>query len=148
VVTISGTPTETGTFNYTITLTGGCATITASGTITVNANNTIALTSAAGTNIQTPYRGDHVNMSNKDLRALVIFGAVFKNKQFNNTHLEGTKFVECSFINANFDGASMDNHTEFIKCVFRQCKTDGIHFMNINEMKKQNFERVFQNVRQ
>ena len=53
VVTISGTPTETGTFNYTITLTGGCATITASGTITVNANNTIALTSAAGTNIQT-----------------------------------------------------------------------------------------------
>jgi hypothetical protein len=36
VVTISGTPTASGTFNYTVTLTGGCATITAIGTIKVN----------------------------------------------------------------------------------------------------------------
>jgi hypothetical protein len=36
VVTISGTPTATGTFNYTVTLTGGCGSITALGTITVN----------------------------------------------------------------------------------------------------------------
>ena len=36
MVTISGTPTASGTFNYTITLTGGCGTITATGTITVN----------------------------------------------------------------------------------------------------------------
>lgn len=37
VVTISGTPTETGTFNYTVTMTGGCTggTNTATGTITV-----------------------------------------------------------------------------------------------------------------
>jgi hypothetical protein len=35
VVTISGTPTTSGTFNYTVTLTGGCGTITATGTITV-----------------------------------------------------------------------------------------------------------------
>jgi hypothetical protein len=34
-VTISGKPSETGTFNYTITLTGGCGTVTASGSITV-----------------------------------------------------------------------------------------------------------------
>jgi len=34
-VTISGTPTASGTFNYTVTLTGGCGT-TATGTITVN----------------------------------------------------------------------------------------------------------------
>ena len=34
-VTISGTPTESGTFNYTVTLTGGCGTVTATGTITV-----------------------------------------------------------------------------------------------------------------
>ena len=36
VVTISGTPTVTGTFNYTITLTGGCGIVTANGTIIVN----------------------------------------------------------------------------------------------------------------
>ena len=52
VVTINGTPTVAGTFGYTVTLTGGCGTITASGTIKVNAN-TILLSSAAGTNNQT-----------------------------------------------------------------------------------------------
>ena len=36
VVTISGTPTASGTFNYTITLTGGCGTVTATGSIVVN----------------------------------------------------------------------------------------------------------------
>ena len=42
VFTISGTPTASGTFNYTVTMTGGCTggTNTASGSITVNANNT------------------------------------------------------------------------------------------------------------
>jgi hypothetical protein len=53
VVTISGTPTVSGTFNYTVTLTGGCGTTTATGSITVTPNNTIALSSAAGTNAQT-----------------------------------------------------------------------------------------------
>ena len=53
VVTISGTPTASGAFNYTVTLTGGCGNITATGIITVTANNTITLTSAAGTNAQT-----------------------------------------------------------------------------------------------
>jgi hypothetical protein len=52
VVTISGTPSESGTFNYTVTLTGGCGTVTATGTITVNLN-TVTLTSAGGTNNQT-----------------------------------------------------------------------------------------------
>jgi len=52
VVTISGTPTVSGTFNYTVSLTGGCGTITANGTITVSPNNTIVLSSAVGTNNQ------------------------------------------------------------------------------------------------
>jgi len=52
-ITISGTPTVSGTFNYTVTLTGGCGTTTATGTITVKPNNTITLTSATGTNNQT-----------------------------------------------------------------------------------------------
>ncbi|WP_442264686.1 PKD-like domain-containing protein [Tenacibaculum sp. ZS6-P6] len=36
VITISGTPTNTGIFNYNIPLTGGCNTVSATGTITVN----------------------------------------------------------------------------------------------------------------
>ena len=54
VVTISGTPTVAGgPFNYTVTLTGGCSVVTATGTINVNPNNTVSLTSALGTNNQT-----------------------------------------------------------------------------------------------
>ncbi|MFN8244573.1 MAG: PKD-like domain-containing protein, partial [Ferruginibacter sp.] len=55
VVTISGAPTTTAgsPFNYTVTLTGGCGTTTANGTITVTPNNTISLSSAPGTNAQT-----------------------------------------------------------------------------------------------
>ncbi len=40
-ITISGTPTATGTFNYTIPLTGGCGTVSATGTITVISVNTV-----------------------------------------------------------------------------------------------------------
>jgi hypothetical protein len=53
VVTISGTPSVSGTFTYTITLTGGCGVVTAGGTITVTSSNTITLTSAVGTDAQT-----------------------------------------------------------------------------------------------
>lgn len=52
-ITISGTPTVSGTFNYSIPLTGGCGNITATGSINVIPNNTINLTSAVGTNAQT-----------------------------------------------------------------------------------------------
>jgi len=53
VVTISGTPTTSGPFNYTVTLTGGCGNVTANGAITVTTDNTVTLTSAAGTDNQT-----------------------------------------------------------------------------------------------
>lgn len=53
VVTISGTPTAYGTFNYTITLTGGCGSVTTTGTLTVTATNSVTLSSASGTNSQT-----------------------------------------------------------------------------------------------
>jgi uncharacterized delta-60 repeat protein len=45
-VTISGTPTQTGTFNYSIPLTGGCGSVNATGTITVNANPTASISPA------------------------------------------------------------------------------------------------------
>ena len=41
-VTIFGTPTASGTFNYTVTTTGGCPPATTTGTITVTPLNTIA----------------------------------------------------------------------------------------------------------
>ena len=53
MVTINGIPTVAGTFNYTVTLTGGCGIVTATGTIIVTSDNTILLTSAAGTDNQT-----------------------------------------------------------------------------------------------
>ena len=53
VLTISGTPTAAGTYTYTVTLTGGCGIVSTTGTLTVTPNNTINLTSAAGTNAQT-----------------------------------------------------------------------------------------------
>ena len=51
-ITISGTPTVAGTFNYSILLTGGCGTTNATGMITVAPDNTATLTSGAGTNVQ------------------------------------------------------------------------------------------------
>jgi hypothetical protein len=48
-ITISGTPTASGTFAYTIPLTGGCGTINATGTITVNQDNTVTAPTATPT---------------------------------------------------------------------------------------------------
>lgn len=48
-ITISGTPTSSGTFNYSILLTGGCGTINATGIITVNPNNTASVPSSTPT---------------------------------------------------------------------------------------------------
>ena len=45
-ITISGTPTASGTFNYSIPLTGGCGTANATGTITVITNNTVSAASS------------------------------------------------------------------------------------------------------
>ena len=53
VVTISGTPTVSGTFNFTVSTTGPCGTPTATGTILVNDNSTLTLTSGSGSNVQT-----------------------------------------------------------------------------------------------
>jgi gliding motility-associated-like protein len=45
-ITVSGTPTQTGLFNYSIPLTGGCDSVQAKGTITVNLANTVGLASS------------------------------------------------------------------------------------------------------
>jgi hypothetical protein len=48
-ITLSGTPTESGTFSYTVPLTGGCGTVSATGTITVNPDNTVGTASSSPT---------------------------------------------------------------------------------------------------
>jgi hypothetical protein len=49
VITLSGTPTASGTFSYSIPLTGGCGTVNATGTITVNPDNTAGAASSTPT---------------------------------------------------------------------------------------------------
>jgi hypothetical protein len=49
LITISGTPTASGTFNYTIPLTGGCGAVNATGTITVTQANTVGAASSTPT---------------------------------------------------------------------------------------------------
>jgi len=59
--TISGTPSVNGTFNYTVTTSGGpCTPATATGTIQVDALPTIVLSSAAGTDNQTVCQNDPI----------------------------------------------------------------------------------------
>jgi hypothetical protein len=53
IATISGTTTVAGTFNYTVLLTGGCGNTTATGSITTIPNNTVTLSSSAGSDNQT-----------------------------------------------------------------------------------------------
>ena len=48
-ITISGTPTVSGIFNYSIPLTGGCGNVNASGTIVVNPDNTVSAASSSPT---------------------------------------------------------------------------------------------------
>ena len=76
-VTISGRPTVSGTFNYQITLSGGCegGTNTASGTITVNPNNTITRTSASSTTSQSICFGNAI--TNITYRTTGATGATF-----------------------------------------------------------------------
>ncbi len=72
VFTISGTPTATGTFNYTVTTSGGClpnAQLT--GVITVTSSPTILLTSALGTDNQSVC----INNPIKDIITYTIGGS-------------------------------------------------------------------------
>jgi hypothetical protein len=49
LITISGTPAESGVFSYNIPLTGGCGTVSATGTITITPANTVGAASGSPT---------------------------------------------------------------------------------------------------
>jgi hypothetical protein len=85
-ITISGTPTATGTFNYTITLTGGCGTVTETGTIQV----TPAASADAGSD-QTICEGETVDLSTSGTTPSAS----------NNAGLTWTTSGDGSFSNAN-----------------------------------------------
>ena len=62
-ITISGTPTQTGTFNYSIPLTGGCGTVNATGTIIVNPNGNGGTISGGGVNVCTGTNSTNLTLS-------------------------------------------------------------------------------------
>lgn len=67
ILTITGTPTESGTFNYTVTTVGGCNVVTAVGSIIVNPDSTLNLTSGNDTQtvcINTPIADITYNATN------------------------------------------------------------------------------------
>ncbi|MFA6277552.1 MAG: gliding motility-associated C-terminal domain-containing protein, partial [Pedobacter sp.] len=57
ILTISGTPTQTGNFNYTIDATGTCIAASANGSINIVSPSAINLTSANGSNFQSACEG-------------------------------------------------------------------------------------------
>lgn len=74
VVTISGTPTAAGTYNYTVTLTGaGCAGVTATGTIIVNPVVSGVITGTGSGNICAGQNGSiNMNLSGKPVLSGVL----------------------------------------------------------------------------
>ena len=60
VFTISGTPTIAGTYDYTVTTSGLCIQTSVTGTITVNPDATLGLTSATGTDNQSVCNGSAI----------------------------------------------------------------------------------------
>jgi hypothetical protein len=66
-ITISGTPTESGTFNYSIPLTGGCGSIYATGAITVSAINSWLGSTSSAWNVASNWSCGLVPDSNNDI---------------------------------------------------------------------------------
>jgi hypothetical protein len=94
-ITISGTPTASGTFNYSIPVTGSCGSVTATGTIVVNPKPTNLEATASAADI---CLGSSVNLtssatSNSALNTVLIdenFNSISNNWDLTNTSTGGT----------------------------------------------------------
>jgi uncharacterized protein YjbI with pentapeptide repeats len=91
--------------------------------------------------IEYPEYNKQSELVGKDLRNKVIHGAYMKKNNLSHAKLHGTKFVDCTFINVNFDHAFIDAQTEFIDCKFINCKTDSIKY--VNGAVKEKFDNIF-----
>jgi uncharacterized protein YjbI with pentapeptide repeats len=91
--------------------------------------------------IEFPNYKDKSELVGTNLKNKVIHGAYMKDMNLSHALLHGTKFVDCTFNNVNFDHAYIDNNTEFINCKFIRCKTDSIKY--INGARKEDFDMVF-----
>ena len=91
--------------------------------------------------IEYPEYNKQSELVGKDLRNKVIHGAYMKKINLSHSKLHGTKFVDCTFINVNFDHAFIDAQTEFIDCKFMNCKTDSIKY--VNGAVKEKFDNIF-----
>ena len=126
VVTISGTPTALGTFNYTITLMGGCS-IPANGSITVTTGNTITLSSAVGTDAQTTCINTAI--TNITYSTTAATGATFSglpagvtgNWAANVVTISGTPTASGTFnYTVTLTGGCGINSNRFYNCNYRQ----------------------------
>ncbi|RYE16701.1 MAG: hypothetical protein EOP51_25315, partial [Sphingobacteriales bacterium] len=101
--TISGSPTVSGTYTYTVTGIGVCGNATLSGKITVNANAAIDLTSVAGTNSQslcvsTPLVNVDYSITNGTNATITGLPAgVFGTYTMGNFKITGTPSVDGTF---------------------------------------------------
>ena len=94
VLTISGTPSTVGTFNYTIPLTGtGCTSLNATGTITVNATTATLTTSSVSSIASTSVSGGG-NISSDGGATISARGLVYSTST--NPTLSNTVFIICS----------------------------------------------------
>ena len=91
--------------------------------------------------VEYPEYNKQSELVGKDLRNKVIHGAYMKKINLSHAKLHGTKFVDCTFINVNFDHAFIDAQTEFIDCKFMNCKTDSIKY--VNGAVKEKFDNIF-----
>ncbi len=103
VISLSGTPTVAGDYDYTITLTGGCGNISLSGKIYVKPNKTITINSPGGTNSQTvcinnnitPISYTFTNGTNARIEGLP--NGVLSNVVGSNILIEGAPTVSGTF---------------------------------------------------
>ena len=94
--------------------------------------------------IEFPIYDSETDLNGKDMRNLILRGALMSDIVLEKTKFQNTKFIECAFKNVDFGNCYMNKYTEFISCIFTNCKTDRIQYTA--GAKKMFFEDVFKGV--
>jgi uncharacterized protein YjbI with pentapeptide repeats len=72
-----------------------------------------------------------INPIGPDVSNTVVHGSLKKNEKLGGTSLQGTKFVDSTFLNVNFDGAGIDTRTEFINCTFKNVTWGKVNLIGV-----------------